>query len=305
MDGNAIRTEKVAKSYDGKTYAMEDLSLTVPQGAVFGFLGPNGAGKTTTVKLLTGLLKPTKGSCEVLGYSPVKSPGKVHALCGVMTETAHMYGRMTGMQNLIFFGTVFGMGKEESGERAQTLLKQLDLWDARDKKLGFYSTGMAQRLSLARALVGRPRVLFLDEPTSGLDPESAQVVNGLISDLARREGVTVFLCTHQLRYAQDICSGYGIVHRGRMLACGDLDSLGRAAGVSARAVLRLREGDTPEGLERGKDGWWRACVTREEDMPALLKQILAAGHDVFEARFVKPALEDVYFKLVERGEAQT
>ena len=201
---DAITASGLSKSYDGVQFALKDLSLSIPQGSVFGFLGPNGAGKTTTVKLLTGLLKPTSGECAILDQSPAQYPTSVHKVCGVMTETAKMYHFLTGMQNLVFFGEVYGMEAKAAEKRANELLKELDIWDARDKKVSEYSTGMTQRLSLARALVHRPQVLFLDEPTSGLDPESAQAVNELIQTMAEKYGTTVFLCTHQLRYAQDL-----------------------------------------------------------------------------------------------------
>lgn len=303
MSETAIRADSLGKTYDGVTYALSDLSLEIPQGSVFGFLGPNGAGKTTTVKLLTGLLKPSSGSSTLFGLSPVKKTSEVHRICGVMTETAKSYGHLTGMQNLIFYGRVSGMNQQASESRAEELLKLLDLWDAREKKLREYSTGMAQRLSLARALVNRPKVLFLDEPTSGLDPESSQTVNALILKLARSEGTTVFLCTHQLRYAEDLCESYGILHKGLMIASGPLEELRCEAGIPMRAVFRLREGQTQEGFSRQPDGWWQTEIESGEQMPKLLKDVVLSGHDVFEARLIKPTLEDVYFKLVERKEA--
>lgn len=299
MSEIAIHTQNLGKSYDGTLYALHSLSLEIPAGTVFGFLGPNGAGKTTTVKLLTGLLKPTEGSCAVLGLSPVQKPSEVHRLCGVVTETARMYARMTGMRNLLFFGQAYGLERRDCRERAEELLKRMDLWDARDRQLSAYSTGMAQRLSVARAMIGRPKLLFLDEPTSGLDPESALAVNSMIAFLARQEGVTIFLCTHQLRYAQDLCSSYGIIHKGQLLACGDLPSLSREVGLPLHAQFRLKEGKPPEGLERMDGGWWRAELESEEDMPALLGRIVSAGNSVYEARIARPTLEDVYFKFVE------
>ncbi len=300
---NAISARHVSKSYDGKTMALKDLNLEVPQGGVFGFLGPNGAGKTTTVKLLTGLLKPTEGECSVLDLSPAKEPCEVHRVCGVMTESARMYGQMTGMENLVFFAQTAGMKQDACAQRAGELLKQLDLWDARDKKLNAYSTGMAQRLSLARALVNWPQVLFLDEPTSGLDPESSQSVNELISELAKNVGTTVFLCTHQLRYAQDLCSGYGILNRGELLASGDLQSLCDDIGCHIKAGFRLPAGDMLEGFNL-ENGWWQTDVLREDEMPKLLKQVVDGGHSVFEARLIQPTLEEVYFGYVERQEAR-
>lgn len=154
---------------------------------MFGFLGPNGAGKTTTVKLLNGILSPSEGICQIFGLNPAEEPERVHALSGVVTEHAQMYDNLTGMQNLIFYASVFGISIREAQKRAVFLLKRLKLEEASNQKLSTYSTGMRQRLSLARALIHRPKVLFLDEPTSGLDPESAQSVNQLIQELAKRE----------------------------------------------------------------------------------------------------------------------
>ncbi len=297
----AVSAKGLTKSYDGKTNALNDLNLDIPQGSVYGFLGPNGAGKTTSVKLFTGLLKPTQGECTVLDLNPVKAPGDVHRLCGVMTESARMYGQLTGAQNLLFFAQTAGLSRDEGNERAAQLLKELDLWDAREKKLSEYSTGMAQRLSLARALINRPQVLFLDEPTSGLDPESAQAVNSMITDLAGSAGTTVFLCTHQLRYAQDICDSYGIVDKGRLIAGGSLEALCSEIGCRIKAAFRLPEGDSLDGFDAA-DGWWRTELEREEQMPKLLKTVVESGHDVFEARLVKPTLEDIYFEYLKHQE---
>jgi ABC-2 type transport system ATP-binding protein len=301
MDELAIHTEQLSKSYDGAAFALRDLSIDVQQGEVFGFLGPNGAGKTTTVKLLTGLLKPSGGSCSVMGLSSTLRSPDVHRVCGVMTESSRMYGQMTGLENLIFFAQTAEMKPSEAKARTEELLKCMDLWDARDKKLHAYSTGMTQRLSLARALINHPKVLFLDEPTSGLDPESAQSVNSLIASLARGEGVTVFLCTHQLRYAQDICERYGILEKGSLLACGTLQTLGKNAQIYMKAALRVPDGDELKDFERGSDGWWRTDLLREDDMPRLLKSLIADGHDIYEARIVKPTLEDIYFRYVRIG----
>lgn len=304
MDELAIQTDRLSKTYDGKAFALQDLSLDVRRGEVFGFLGPNGAGKTTTVKLLTGLLKPSSGSSSVMGLSSVLRSPDVHRVCAVMTESSRMYGQMTGMENLIFFAQTSNIELPKAKARAEELLKRMDLWDARDKKLRAYSTGMAQRLSLARTLVNHPKILFLDEPTSGLDPESSQSVNDLIASLAREEGVTVFLCTHQLRYAQDICERYGIVEKGSLLACGNLETLGKSAQIYMKAALRVPDGDVLDQFELGSDGWWRTNLLCEDDMPRLLKSLVTEGHNIYEARVLKPSLEDIYFRYIKANNVE-
>lgn len=298
---NAIAAQGLGKSYDGKTAALSELTLRVPQGGVCGFLGPNGAGKTTTVKLLTGLLRPTAGECSVMGLSPQNEPERVHALCGVMTETAHMYGNMTGQQNLEFFGQTAGLIRAQAKERAELLLRELELWEARDQKAGQYSTGMMQRLSLARALVHEPQVLFLDEPTSGLDPESAQAVNEMISTLAKKSGVTVFLCTHQLRYAQDLCTTYGILYRGQMILQGDFAALCEGAGCHIKAGIRTEPEQTLHGFVKNGE-YWETEIASEAEMPAILRDLVAQDIPVYEARLIRPTLEDVYFSCLQGQE---
>lgn len=293
-----IVAKGLSKSYED-LQALRSLTLEVPEGGVCGFLGPNGAGKTTAVKLFNGLVSPTEGECSILGISPQSDPQKVHQISGVMTETARMYGQLTGLENLCFFGETAGMDRGDARERACELLRWLELWEARDKKASAYSTGMAQRLSLARALMHRPRVLFLDEPTSGLDPESAQMVNEMIAQLAREEGTTIFLCTHQLRYAQDVCSMYGILQKGELLACGSFEELWQKAGCRIWAGVRLKEGAGPVPGMKEQDGWWRKAVDSEEEMPGILEQLIRDGNSVYEARLFYPELEEVYFRYLE------
>ena len=277
--------------------ALKQLSLSLNPGEVFGFLGPNGAGKTTTVKLLTGVLTPSDGTCSVFGIDPNREPEKAHALSGIVTEHAQMYDNLTGMENLLFYSSVFGMEHAEGKKRAEFLLKELELEEAQNRKLSTYSTGMRQRLSLARALLHHPKILFLDEPTSGLDPESAQNVNHMIQNLAKEDGITVFLCTHQLRYAQEICTRYGLIEQGTLLASGTLQELRDSVFSTTR--LRIRATGIPSDLPLEQVGAseYQTAIHSEKEIPELVRKIVSGGGEIYAVYTEQPSLEDIYFAL--------
>ena len=280
-----ILSDNLSKTYPGGKQALCHMSLSLGAGEVFGFLGPNGAGKTTTVKLLTGILTPTEGSCLVMGYDPSKEPEKTHSLTGVVTEHAQMYDHLTGLENLLFYASVFNLSPQEGKDRAQNLLERLGLWEAAKQPLSTYSTGMRQQ------------VLFLDEPTSGLDPESAQSVNSLIRNLAREEGTTVFLCTHQLRYAQELCTRYGLIEEGKLLALGTLKELQKQ--VRQGALLQISAANIPETAAFRKIGEMRyeKEILSKEEVPILIRQIVESGGDIYSVETKFPSLEDIYFSL--------
>ena len=294
---STLEMRELSKTYPGGTEAVRSVTLSLEEGEVFGFLGPNGAGKTTTVKLLTGILSPTSGGCSVLGIDPSAQPERAHMVSGIVTEHAQMYDNLTGKDNLIFYASVFGVERGEAARCADELLSRLELEDAKESRLATYSTGMRQRLSLARALIHRPKVLFLDEPTSGLDPESAQNVNRMISSLARDEGTTVFLCTHQLRYAQEICTRYGLIDEGRMLAEGTLERL-RERVISDMA-LRVKANRVPDGFgfKPTGSGEFVMRIRSEHEIPVIVREIVNAGADIYSVVIEKPTLEDIYFAL--------
>ncbi|MCL2816519.1 MAG: ABC transporter ATP-binding protein [Oscillospiraceae bacterium] len=284
----AVVAENLVKIYPSGKKAVGGVSFSLEQGEVFGFLGPNGSGKTTTVKLLNGMLSPTEGACRVFGVDPSLEPAQMHQFSGVLTEHAQMYDHLTGFQNLVFYGALFGMDAAKGKKRALDLLDRLELADAKDRKLGAYSTGMRQRLSLARAMIHGPKILFLDEPTSGLDPESVMGVNKMIKNLAETEGATVFLCTHQLRYAQEICTSYGLIDEGVLLAAGSIDEL--RALVFPGMVVNIKTGE--------KD--YEINVQSENEIPAAVKRIVEEGGSVYHVSSHRLSLEEIYFALLEK-----
>lgn len=296
----AVTLQNLSKTYLGGKQAVKQINLSMKPGEVFGFLGPNGAGKTTTVKLLNGILTPSEGSCRVFDIDPAQEPEKAHTLSGVVTEHAQMYDNLTGLQNLVFYASIFGVPAGESERRANSLLEQLELSEAKEQKLAAYSTGMRQRLSLARALIHRPKVLFLDEPTSGLDPESAQNVNRLIRDLAKEEGITVFLCTHQLRYAQEICTRYGLIEEGSLLAAGTLEEL--RSKVCSGITLSICASRIPDELSYRKTGeqQFELDIRLKSDIPQIVRKIVESGADLYAVEAKQPTLEDIYFTLTNK-----
>lgn len=294
---NAIELINLNKSYDGKKYALNETSFSIPPGEIFGFLGPNGSGKTTTVRLLNGILAPTGGRALIFGKDILKSQVEIHQLCGVMTETALMYENLTGLENLSFFGNMHGMPEKDIKERSQALLQSFELIEAGHKKVKTYSTGMKRRLSLARALLHRPKLLFLDEPTSGLDPEAAMNVTKMIRGLSIEHGVTIFLCTHQLKYAEEICTLYGFIHNGSILGFGSFEALLKQR--NSHKYLDIRGANIPKlnTAEQVDEGNIRIPINSDADVSPILENILAQGGKIYDARQTYWSLEDLYFSF--------
>lgn len=295
---NAISIENLKKSYDGQVNALNDISLTIPKGEIFGFLGPNGSGKTTTVRILNGILTATSGKADILGTPVSEKNLEIHRLCGVMTESSSCYENLTAAQNLKFFGKMHGMEDKLLSERTEFILKRLELLDVKDKKVKAFSTGMKKRVSLAIALIHNPEILFLDEPTSGLDPENALNVTRLIKELATENDVTIFLCTHQLKYAEEICTLYGFINNGEILGLGTFDEL--AARKKETLQLKIRGKHIAEGLgfiQEGNDLYHKA-IAGDSEVNALLHNIIAGGGEIYEAVQQKWSLEQLYFKYI-------
>lgn len=296
---NAISVHDLSKTYPTGKKAVQEISFDIKEGEIFGFLGPNGAGKTTAVKLLTGLLKPTTGNCKIYDIDATRNPEKIHQISGVVTEYSQMYDALSGLDNLIFYSSLFHKEKRDNKKYALDLLKQLDLLDAKDQKLGTYSTGMRQRLSLARAMIHQPKVLFLDEPTSGLDPESILNVNGIIRNLAKQKGVTIFLCTHQLRYAQELCTSYGLIDKGQMFARGTLEEL--RSQVCKGHTIHMKTSYIPNSIAVKKlDAMYYEFTVKElEEIPSIIKDIVKQGGDIYHVSVEDSTLEEIYFALLD------
>ena len=208
----------------GDVEALRGLNLRMRKG-IFGFIGPNGSGKTTTIKILLGALRPDAGEAYVLGYDCFKESLEVRRRVGVLHENPSYPKNMTGLEYLAFVGSLYGLGKEEAKSRARGLLKSLDLEEAADRSIGGYSAGMRQRLGLAQALIGNPRLVILDEPTANLDPLGRAELLEMIKTLHKDQGMSFLIASHILPELQKICDQIGIISNGVMLEQGTIAEL--------------------------------------------------------------------------------
>lgn len=224
----------------GPTIAVDGVTFTVRRGEVFGFMGHNGAGKTTTLRMLLGLLRPSKGSATILGHDIVQDSIAIRRLTGYLPGEYALPPDMTARRFLRYLGAMFGLRGTGLEQRIEQLLQQFDLLSVANARLGTFSSGMAQKVGLAQALLNTPRVLLLDEPTSGLDPIGRRDTLDLIRTLARDDGVTVVFSTHILTDIERICQRAAVLHHGRLLANGDLAELKRKHGAQQMDDLYLR-----------------------------------------------------------------
>jgi ABC-2 type transport system ATP-binding protein len=231
-----VIVEELARHY-GAVRAVDGISFSVAEGEIFGLLGHNGAGKTTTIRMLTGRTRPTAGRASIAGYDVVEELDQIKPIINLVFEDANLYERLTGRDNLAVFARLYGVPVS----RADELLEQLDLTDAARRRVKTYSTGMKQRLIIARALINAPKVLFLDEPTRGLDPASARELREMILRLAQ-QGTTVFLTTHYMNEADELCDRVAFLKEGRIVALDSPRELKLKYGRrAARVLLDSRE----------------------------------------------------------------
>lgn len=300
----------------GATVAVDSLNLTIAPGEVFGFLGHNGAGKTTTVRLLNGVLAPTRGHARVLGLDPATDGARVRARTGVLTETPALDDRMTARAALRYFATVFGVPRAEVERRVNQLLESFDLAERADDKVGAFSKGMRQRLALARTLIHDPQIVFLDEPTAALDPVATREVHRMIEQLSR-SGRTVFLATHNLAEAERLCDRVAVLAHGRVLAAGSVRELGAHLNRGHRLLVEMEDAQVDETmrlLERtapvvaverldGQQGaapgavWLSLHGVGRDAVPDVLAALVHAGIRIYRVEPDEPSLEDVYFAL--------
>ena len=307
MATNAIEIKELRRDF-GEIRALDGLSLEVPAGTVFGFLGPNGAGKTTTIRLLLGLLEPTSGSARVLGYNTQTQAEQVRACTGALLENTGVYEQLSVEDNLEFYGRAYRMGTAERRARIQELLGEMGLWERRKQRAGDWSRGMRQKLALARAMLHQPQLVLLDEPTAGLDVEAAVAVRAELVALAEREGVTIFLTTHNMGEAEKICSRVAVIRRGRLVAVGHPDELRASAGSPQVEIVgrgfeaaiqeKLRQLPVVRSVQT-RNGHLLVDLQEAADSSLLVSTLVSEGAQVEEVRRSTASLEDVFLTLME------
>ncbi len=301
-----IQIDHLSRSF-GPVKAVDDLSLEVPAGIVFGFLGPNGAGKTTTIHLLLGLIQPTQGQARVLGYDIRTQAGEIRAHSGALLEFAGLYERMNAEDNLDLYGRIYKMPAVARQARSRELLDHLGLWERRKDRVGTWSRGMKQKLAVARALFHRPPLVFLDEPTAGFDPVAAAELRTDLAGLVAHEGVTVFLNTHNLVEAEKLCAQVGVIREGKLLTVGNPDDLrmqkssprveivGR--GFNDQMVALLKQRPEVARVEL-RNNHMEIELRHESGNAPLVSTIVQSGGEVEEIHRGEASLEEVFLTLM-------
>jgi len=307
----AIQLEHVLHRY-GATVALRDLSLTVEEGEVFSLLGHNGAGKTTTVRIINGLLAPASGSVRVFGLSPLMDGAAVRRRTAVLTESPTLDDRLTARETLRAFAEMYDVAAHDVAARTDALLAEFGIAERAGDRVGGFSRGMKQRLSLARALVHDPDLLFLDEPTAGLDPVATQQLHQTVRQLARGRGRTVVLCTHNLVEAQALSDRVAVLGDGALLALGTPGELARrmaprlevsleldpAQLATATSVIGMLDGLT---VSPERAGMLRVAGIARERIPELAARLVGAGVSLYRLEPHEPSLTDAYFALQHQG----
>ena len=311
----AVEVEEITRVFEPRrrsgtrVVALDDVSLTVPTGEIHGLLGPNGAGKTTLVKILSTVLLPTSGRARVLGHDVVDETHAVRPLIGIVFGGERgLYWRLTGRQNLEYWGALYKLSTRDAKTRGQQLLERVGMADKADERVEEYSRGMKQRLHLARGLMGDGKVLFLDEPTTGMDPLAAREFRTLIGEL-RDEGRTILLATHDMVEAETVCDRVTLIDRGKIVATESPRTLGQvlsrfqrvdAEGASEEVLSKIRALPGVSSVA-AVDGVGTRIEVDEEGVTQLVLELLVEA-GVTSVRTSLPSLDEVYVQLIgERG----
>ena len=310
MDAPAILVRDLVKDFDG-IMAVDSVSFEVGKGEVFGFLGPNGAGKTTTISMLCTLLHPTKGTAQVWGYDSFHQPDQVRSSIGIVFQDPSVDEELTGYENMWFHARLYKVDKNEIEPRINELLEMIELLDRKDDLVKTYSGGMKRRLEIARGLLHHPKVLFLDEPTLGLDPQTRRHIWAYIRMLNQKEGVTVFLTTHYMDEADELCGRIAIIDKGKIVALDTPEKLKASLGgdvvhlaiaeCTEDCIEALREVPGVHSVEPKENGLILVVKEGAITIPLIFDTAKDHGLVVESVELKVPTLEDVFIKSTGHG----
>ena len=306
-----ILTSDLSKQFNS-FWAVDGVNIQVDAGQVLALLGPNGAGKTTTVRMLTSVLRPTRGQASIAGYDVVRDHQKVRASVGVLTEQHGLYSRMPASDYLDFFGQIYGLDPSRRGKRTRDLLELFGLLQVSNQRIGEYSKGMRQKLALARAMLHDPPVLLLDEPTSAMDPESARLVRDSIHQL-RSASRAIIICTHNLAEAEELADHIAIIRQGKIIASGHPTDLKR--DLLGPSEYEVEFGMPLDGhplflpadaelIDRGLQSLRFRTDIPEGTNPLVLRYLLAQDLPVIKLQEVPRSLEQVYLTAMSAFHAE-
>ncbi|MHA1697538.1 MAG: ABC transporter ATP-binding protein [Promethearchaeota archaeon] len=307
-----VKTSSLVKIYQDGTKALNGINLSVYAGEIWGFLGPNGAGKTTTIRILSGVLKPTSGQAWVFDLDVVKDSVAIHNRIGVLTENHGLYEWMTVEDNLRFFARFYSKDKHFIDNKINEMLNEFGLADRRQVKVGTLSLGLRKRVALIKTLIHEPELIFLDEPTSGLDPKSAREFRNYLKHLKNQKNMTVFLCTHNLPEAQELCDKIAIIDRGVIKKIGPPSELERElwGALTYKIIFSqdLKKDDILKAIPGEKE---RILILEpnsihvhlqpdeeKQVIPGIIKAFVDSGIPILQVIKEHHSLEEIYLKLI-------
>jgi ABC-2 type transport system ATP-binding protein len=308
-----IDTENLTRKF-GNLTAVENVTLHVEKGEVFGFLGPNGAGKTTTVRMLCCLIGKTSGQASIGNYSVDNESDclKIRKIVGFLPENVGLYDTLSAYRNLDFYGKLYEVPDQQRGKNIERLLRLLGIWERREDAVGTFSKGTKQKIAIARALIHEPQVLFLDEPTANLDPEAAKTVRDFILDL-KKEKTTIFLNTHNLDEAERLCDRIAIL-KGKLIAVDSPKNLEHSLynrktivhleRITDAILAAVKQLHTTKNAKVSDNKLILDIDDPEQDNPAIVRAIVQAGGNVQYVTELRSTLEDVYLKLIREASAK-
>jgi len=301
-----VEVQDLVKEYNGFK-AVDGVTFHVAQGEIFGLLGPNGAGKTTTILMLLGMTEPTAGVVRVCGYDPNKEPLEVKRITGYLPEKVGFYEDLTAKENLLYLTKLNGIPEDVAIKRIDEVLNTVGLLEVKDKLVGTYSKGMKQRLGLASVLIKEPKLVILDEPTTGIDPEGTEQVLDLIRKMSREMGVSILLSSHLLYQVQQVCDRVGIMFRGKMVAQGSIEEIGRQVLGEREGVMKLTyDYINDEALSKlnGIEGILEKRIANnsiilkfnEERKLDIVREVVMRGFLPIEVKGREYSLEEIYIR---------